>query len=1048
MAAKNDIFAEIALQRTIYRDRNLVEPAPMELSQKQLDCCNNNPDAIFEPLKKLSTEAELYKELEKYRRWSAKFLRELAPELISKRESLVLDAFEWRVETAQDQKDFSLVLSGGGNWEKVTVPHYGEPLGKAVTYYRTTFEVTKAQLETGAAFVCFKGVDYKAHVFVNGSFLGSHEGFFAPFEFDFTKCANVGTNTLVVKVENDYVCMGSADSQGRNLDGDKIYAATGLGYDDPQRGWHHCPPGMGIYREVFLDFRSRVFISDVFVRPILAENRAELWLEVFNCDVKPKDIELEIAVYGQNFDETIFEGLRYKPVTVKECGLNDDFQIARAKANGDFQKPLPLSIGGGVNYLKVPFVMKDFRLWDNHCPWLYQLQVKMFKTGAEKSQTKPEPIDTAKQQFGMRSFSIDIEGDPKGMMFLNNKPVRLRGANTMGHEQQCVFKKDFDQLRDDILLAKICNMNFLRLTQRPVEQEVYDYCDKLGMMTQTDLPVFGVLRRNQYLECLKQVAEMEHLVRPHPCNIMVSYINEPTPNSDNRPHRHLSRLELEDFFESADKIVKHLNPERVTKHCDGDYDPPCEGLPDRHCYPCWYNGQGVDIGKLYKGFWQPTKKDWYYACGEFGSEGLECVDLMQKYYPKEWLPQTAKQEKNWSPDSIVGSQTGSFHYFFFDTQETLEDWVEVSQNHQAFSTSIMTEAFRRDSRMVSFAIHLFIDAFPSGWMKSIMDFQRRPKKAFFAYRDALAPLLPSLRTDRFKYFSDDQIEVEAWLCNDLSDAPEDLKFNYYIEFDRKIIAADSIPAELQVCCSTFQGSIKLAAPAVTERSKMTLRVGLIDASGKVVNDNAIELEVFPQVKADPMHKNDSNNICVLGNRGLAKELCCDLGFSGTEIAAAINNCQIIIIDDYEAYKVQKQKIDEAVKAGVRVVFLELEAGNYNIGESQVKVNQSSFNPLHFASRKTGHEMVQGFKWDDFKHWYDPKQDRIKAIVEATFEAKEYEPILTCGNSDGNGGWIKTLCVGQMQYGSGSFIVSQLALAGRVKTNPTSKIFALKLLNAL
>ncbi len=78
---------------------------------------------------------------------------------------------------------------------------------------------------------------------------------------------------------------------------------------------------------------------------------------------------------------------------------------------------------------------------------------------------------------------------------------------------------------------------------------------------------------------------------------------------------------------------------------------------------------------------------------------------------------------------------------------------------------------------------------------------------------------------------------------------------------------------------------------------------------------------------------------------------------------------------------------------------------------------------------------------------DYLRDRIKAIVEATFQAKDYEPILTCGNSDGNGGWIKTLCVGQMQYGSGSFTVSQLALAGRIKTNPTAKIFALKLFEA-
>jgi hypothetical protein len=46
--------------------------------------------------------------------------------------------------------------------------------------------------------------------------------------------------------------------------------------------------------------------------------------------------------------------------------------------------------------------------------------------------------------------------------------------------------------------------------------------------------------------------------------------------------------------------------------------------------------------------------------------------------------------------------------------------------------------------MVSFAIHLFIDAWPAGWMKTIMDFRRQPKPAYFAYRDALAPLAAQL----------------------------------------------------------------------------------------------------------------------------------------------------------------------------------------------------------------------------------------------------------------------------------------------------------------
>ncbi|MCK5119975.1 MAG: glycoside hydrolase family 2, partial [Candidatus Latescibacteria bacterium] len=465
--------------------------------------------------------------------------------------------------------------------------------GKAVTYYRTRFEVTEAMMERGALFLRFKGVDYKAHVFVNGAYLDSHEGFFAPFEVEFTRHAHPGENTLLVKVENDAICMGNASwgADGKSFEGDKIYAATGPGYDDPEVGWHHCPPGMGIYQDVFVEARASLFIHDIFVRPMVEETRAEAWIEVWNCDKYRKNIGLELSVYGQNFRATVFRDRAF---------------------------PVSQAMGPGVNYFRLSFDMPTDRLWDLDAPWLYQLQAKL---ADEKGRLQ----DISARPFGMRSFCMDEESEPRGRMILNNREIRLRGANTMGHLQQCVIKKDWDQLRDDLLLAKICNMNFLRFTQRPVQPEIYEYCDRLGMMTQTDLPLFAVLRRNQFCEDVRQAEEMERLIRAHPCNIMVSYINEPCPNANGNPRRHLTRTELEGFFRAADEVIRLQNPDRVIKPVDGDYDPPADGLPDNHCYCGWYNGHGLDLGRLHKGYWQHVKPGWMVGCGEFGAEGLDPV---------------------------------------------------------------------------------------------------------------------------------------------------------------------------------------------------------------------------------------------------------------------------------------------------------------------------------------------------------------------------------------------------------------------------------------
>lgn len=1031
---KNDLFANIAAQGIKYRDSSLYEPEPQKLQEKYLPIEEFNEEYIFSVPKKMDTFEELQKELLEHRKKYGKYLRDLSPELENYRTRLDLNEFNFKREDGEDLKDFKGVLDGKGTWEKVTIPHYGGPLGKASTYYRTTFILEHDFVDGRAVFICFKGVDYKAHVFINNSYVGSHEGFFAPFEFDFTEYVKQGENTILVKVENDYICMGSISeiSGGNRISGDKIYAATGPGYDDPEFGWHHCPPGMGIYQDVYVESRSRLFIHDIFVRPQINDSMAEAWIEVFSCGIESKEVSLELSLYGQNFEEVVFENLKYKPSTSREIGMGDSFTEANLKASGEIDKPVLLFMEKGANYLKVPFKINNFKLWELDSPYLYQLQVKVL----DENNTI---TDTFKRHFGMRSFEMDTINAPKGKLLLNGRPVRLRGANTMGHEQQCVMKKDFDQLVDDILLAKICNMNFLRLTQRPVQEEVYSYCDMLGLMTQTDLPLFGVLRRNQFCEAVRQAEEMEKLIRWHPCNIIVSYINEPFPNAFNKPHRHLNRDELTMFFNAADLAVKLNNPDRVIKHVDGDYDPPSQSLPDNHCYPAWYNGHGIDIGRLHKGYWLPVKRDWYYGCGEFGAEGLDPSDIMRKYYPQSWLPQSVEEEKQWSPNKIIGVQTGKFHYFFYETPDTLEEWIKRSHEHQAWATKFMTEAFRRNSMMNTFAIHLFIDAFPSGWMKTIMDVERKPKPAYFAYRDALTPLMVSIRTDRYKFFGGDEAKLELWVCNDNNTIPKDMYLNYEVECEGKILFNGRIKADVPECSSNFQGFVKFNMPSVHKRANMTLKAALIHSDGTVVHHNAVNMEVFPGI-----NMNSGEKAFIIGNSDgkaakLAVELCLEVNNS-----SIAGNEDIILVDDYAAYFENKDEIQKAVEEGAGIIFLELPQGEYDILGTDVRVKSSSMLPMHFVSGNSGHKLVEGFKCDDFKHWYDHECDYITPILETTFTANGMEAILTSGNTNNKGEWESQFAVADKKMGKGSIYICQVKLSGRTTENPVAKVFASRL----
>lgn len=1016
---KNDFFANIAASGIQNKKEGLVEPTPPILEEKILDF--QEVVQPFHPLKKMSTSKELYEEVEKQKEYYRPFLQDLVPKHGTNRNRYVLKEFSWRIGTSEDAANLLGVMQGKGQWEKIVLPHYGEPRGKAVTYYRTKFELQKEDLEKGSLWVSFKAVDYKAHVFMNQCYVGSHEGFFAPFEFDFTHCAKEGTNELFVMVENDYIHMGNISEHGGAMHtGDKFYAATGLGYDDPLDGWHHCPPGMGIWQDVFIEAREKIFIKDLFVRPLIEKEEAELWVEMYSCDVGEFPVKLCFSVYGQNFEATVFENKIYIPETALQVGMGDTLTEAKVKAEGRYQMGIPMLAEKGINYFKIPFQMKDCRRWDLETPWLYQCHVSILNQ-------KEETIDCQIVTFGMRSFTMDETSNPKGKFYLNGRQIRLRGANTMGHEQQCVLHEDWEQLLNDLLLAKVCNMNFLRLTQRPVQPEIYQLCDRLGLMIQTDLPMFAALRRNQFVEGLRQVQEMEHLIRSHACCVIASYMNEPMPNAHNKPHRNLTREEMEQFFVAADISLKLLNPDRVIKPIDGDYEPPSKGFPDNHCYTCWYNGHGLDVGKLHKGYWLPVKEGWHYGCGEFGIEALEDVSVMKKYYPKEWL----EKEEEWNPAVIKGAQTGGFHYFFYDTQKKMEDWVKTSQTYQAEAIALMTKAFRRDGRMNSFAYHLFIDAFPAGWMKTIMDVDRNPKEGFFAYRDALTPLMTDLRCDRFTGFEEEEIQVEAWICNDKEEIPEGTKIVYQVVQSDSILAVGEMPAQILSCDSKFQGYVPVKLPKTTQRTTVKVQLALVDKQENVLHDSEWKLTVFPKVETNPI------SLCIFGeendkiNRTMKDMEWQKIGFD------EIKENDWIVVTSYEKYREQEEAILEKVSQGAKLFVQELEAGSYQIGEDQVQIQNCGMLPLHFASRNTGHPLVQNLEKNDIRYWYDSSVDYMTPLLEKTIEINDFNVVVATGNQDQEGSWKKMAALVERSYGKGKIYINELKLFGRTDKNPVA-----------
>jgi beta-glucuronidase len=92
------------------------------------------------------------------------------------------------------------------------------------------------------AFLRFGAVDYRAHVYLNGKFVGEHEGGFTPFTFEVTRLLRDGDNRLTV----------GADSE-----------RTAADVPPPSTDWENYG---GITRPASLIFTPETFIDDAWIR--------------------------------------------------------------------------------------------------------------------------------------------------------------------------------------------------------------------------------------------------------------------------------------------------------------------------------------------------------------------------------------------------------------------------------------------------------------------------------------------------------------------------------------------------------------------------------------------------------------------------------------------------------------------------------------------------------------------------------------------------------------------------------------------------------------
>jgi beta-mannosidase len=385
-------------------------------------------------------------------------------------------------------------------WQAIAVPSNWYTAGhdlSGVVWYRHQFQ-GNPNLKNKTLQLVFEGVDYAADVWLNGRYLGFHEGYFQPFRFDVSKSLYTDRpNELLVRVNSPKEIETADWSLHKRL------IKGVLGHHDARPGgaWTAAAQDYntgGIWAPVYLKVSETAAIEQVKVTPHLemdkAQATAEVALTINFAGQMATSVDLEMQLSPDNFP-----------------GVPDTPQHHT------------LQLKPGLNRLALPVVTdhpKRWETWDHGVPNLYGLTIK--------ARQGDRLLDQAKTTFGFRTIAFD---PTEKVWKLNGRRLFIRGTNYIA--SQWLSEMTPDKYQTDLELMKKANINAVRVHAHVSGQAFYDLSDRAGLLVWQDFPLqWGYTEDPKFAkEAVQQAKGMVNLLYNHPSIMAWSLHNEPPWNA-------------------------------------------------------------------------------------------------------------------------------------------------------------------------------------------------------------------------------------------------------------------------------------------------------------------------------------------------------------------------------------------------------------------------------------------------------------------------------------------------------------------------------------
>lgn len=379
---------------------------------------------------------------------------------------------------------------------KETPFHYfDESLYQMVSGYRRHLQVP-ADWQGKRILLTFEGAAHDSTVFCNGKKVGEHHCGYTAFTVDLTDNVLYGQDNLL--------CVRLDSRENLNV------PPFGYVIDYMTYG--------GIYRDVRLEVKEKVSLSDIFVHTAID----------FKSSPVTAQITSEITLTASDENVTIRQYYMPKSTAAaQESWRLLCEQTVSADTTGDKKIALTAAI-------------TDPLLWDTEEAHLYILKTQLYQDNTL--------LDETETTFGIREAVFKKDG-----FYLNGRKLRIRGLNR--HQSfpyvGYAMPKSMQRLDAD-LLKKELGLNAVRTSHYPQSHYFLERCDELGLLVFTEFPGWQHIGDDSWrAQAVANAEDMIRQYRNHPSIILWGIRINESPDDDA-------------FYEKTNAVAHKLDPTRPT----------------------------------------------------------------------------------------------------------------------------------------------------------------------------------------------------------------------------------------------------------------------------------------------------------------------------------------------------------------------------------------------------------------------------------------------------------------------------------------------------